>query len=189
MSAVFLLEVLWGRGKSKKGKRWYPTHPRHTVATLPHTFQPRPPTHLEEIHSATGGTNCGLCDFNPKNIVVFSACSLCAPPCGAALPRSLGISDHPVGLWAWGFTVIPLCSTGLALSWHWWCRPHWIQTHCCSAGGRAWGRTCVEEAGKKCKPSVWPCKSNFHAHNSESYSEKDSWLSTADCHIMGLPLV
>lgn len=40
MSAVFLLEVSWGRGKRNKRKEWYPTHPRPTVATLPHTFYP-----------------------------------------------------------------------------------------------------------------------------------------------------
>lgn len=46
MSAVFLLEVSWGRGKRNKGMEWYPTHPRPAVATLPHTFLPL--SHFQE---------------------------------------------------------------------------------------------------------------------------------------------
>lgn len=84
MSAVFLLEGSWGQGKRNKGKEWYPTHPRPTVATLPHTLPPRPcppclpPLKHTDTHSHTppGNRRCSLCNVCHKTSLYFITTSV-----------------------------------------------------------------------------------------------------------------
>lgn len=190
MSAVFLLDLLWGRGKRNKGKEWYPTHPRPTVATLPHTFYP---LHLQEIDWGMCGTNCSLCCLCHKTSLYFyykhvkqSAPWLCertslwsqsAPvawhhisPC---LLIGLGIYCNAIVLDGIGPVLTLMMPSSLNLEPLLLCwRPYMrMGMYGGGSGFQVEGRT----------PSVWPCKDNFHACDSASYLGLESWLSTTDC--------
>lgn len=163
MSAVFLLEVSWGRGKRNKGKEWYPTHSGPAVATLPHTV-PLTPCRENRL-SDMCGANCSLCHLRHKTSLYFYYMERSLAVWGESAPVAwhhippclligLGIYCNAIVLdWIGPVLTLMMPSSlnleSLLLCW----RPY-----------MGMGMYGVQVEGRT--SSIWPCEDNLHACDS-----------------------